>query len=226
MARERDQQEGLSCALWRVATDPAKVQALYELLGGYCHEVRNKLNGIKLSLFLARRQACPLSDPAWAEAERCYRDVEDLVERLQLICRPLDIFAIRLDLSGLISERLPSWRRALAARGRRLELDAPDGPAIGRFDPARLAQGLDGLVCWRARTGDPDASIRLRWGADHDHLALEWHEPDGTDPVDATDDLALPILARIIAAHGGGCQLAAGPGLRLRCRWPSRAPTP
>ncbi|HWE36132.1 MAG TPA: hypothetical protein VG406_06120 [Isosphaeraceae bacterium] len=221
MARESDPEEGLSCALWRVATDPAKVQALYEMLGEYCHELRNRLNGIKISLFLARRQACPLSSPAWAEAELRYRAVEELVDRLQMICRPLDVFAITLDLSGLIAERLPYWCRDLDARGRRLVPEAPPAPALGRFDPARLAQGLDALVAWRARAGDPDTTIRLRWGADQDHLSLEWHEPEGTDPLDATDDLALPILARIIAAHGGRCQLTAEPGLRLRCRWPS-----
>lgn len=225
MAGEGDHQEGLSHALLRVAGEPAKLGALYEILGDYCHALRNRLNSIKLSLFLARRQACPLADSAWAEAESSYRAVEQFVEQLQAICRPMALFAIPLDLNALVAERLPSWRDELGRRGRALEVEAPDGPAVGRLDPARLTQALDSFVAWRARSG-ARSSVRLRWGADDDHLALEWHDPQGTDPDDATGALAMPLLARVVAAHGGRCQLDDESGLRLRCRWPRHATHP
>src|SRR4051812_10760623 len=49
----------LTSSLCRIAADPAQVGTLYEILGGYCHQCRNTLNSLKLSLYLARRGGAP-----------------------------------------------------------------------------------------------------------------------------------------------------------------------
>src|SRR5438105_1985449 len=40
--------EGQSSALVAVASDPARIGSLYQILGEYCHRFRNQLNGLEL----------------------------------------------------------------------------------------------------------------------------------------------------------------------------------
>src|SRR5262245_63205500 len=51
------QDDALTGSLFRVATDASMVVALHDVLGSFCHECRNTLNSLKLSLYLAKRGA-------------------------------------------------------------------------------------------------------------------------------------------------------------------------
>src|SRR4051794_40430957 len=66
----------LSCDLLPVALDSTKIDALYGLLGEFCHNVRNRLNSLKLGLYLARRFDPDLDATRWRPLEREYLELE------------------------------------------------------------------------------------------------------------------------------------------------------
>jgi hypothetical protein len=98
--------------------------------------------------------------------------------------------------------------------------------------------GLDALAGWRAEVGAPGLLACIGWGARGGSIEIQWSEttPDGpraaldhpavTERRDTAacsrrvDVLALPLLGRIVAAHGGRLQCEPGPGFRIRLRWP------
>jgi hypothetical protein len=221
-----DRVEDLASSLTRVASDPLMVRALHELLGDYCHQCRNTLNSLKLSLYLAKRDTPAGSSHIWSELEPRYQRVEQSFDRLQTICRPMSLAPIRVTLEMLFDERRPRWTEAMAARDRVLEFASPAEAIPGEFDPIRLTECLDALVLWRAEVGEPGQTATLEWGADPDRFELCWTEPSawGFEPSDSVEEgpdaLALPLLARVIAEHGGTFHLDLRDGLRLEAAWP------
>ncbi len=217
---------GLAASLAMVVADPDNSESLYQILGTYCHQSRNVLHTMKLGLFLAQRSSPAAEVEAWAKLEREYLAVEHFFDRLQLVCRPMVVNAVRMPLSLLLEDRLEDWTNWLAERGQSLEVIAPDEPAIGDYDPARMAQGLDAFVAWRGDAGRAGGRALLQWGVDAGHFQLDWTEPDPRDQdspggiADQPERLALPLLARVVTAHMGTLEFAVQDGLRLRLRWP------
>lgn len=217
---------GLATSLAKLVADPANSESLYQILGTYCHQSRNVLHTMKLSLFLAQRSSPPAEMETWEKLERDYLAVEHFFDRLQLVCRPMAVNPVRMPLSLLVEDRLEDWTNWLAERGQSLEVIAPDGPAIGDYDPARMAQGLDAFVAWRGDVGRAGGSARLQWGVEAGHFHLDWAEPNARDQdpsggcLDQPERLALPLLARVVTAHAGTLDFAVQDGLRLRLRWP------
>jgi len=218
--------ETLTAALFRLVSDPAQVSGLHEILGVFCHHCRNTLNGMKLTFHLVKRGPPQSIPEGWGELEARYQELEQLVDRIQLICRPMALSPIRTSLGLLLEERRGSWAEALSRRDRRLEWVPPSEPAVGDFDPLRLGQGLDALVAWRSEVGEPGRPVQLRWTADDGHFQLVWEEPGvvGLEPsaggADRFESLALPLMARVIAAHRGTLDVANRDGLRVSLRWP------
>lgn len=205
-----------------VASHPAQIKGLYQILGEFCHLFRNKLNCMRLSLYLAKRQAAPGSAERWADLEAKYRDVEQFLDQLQLICRPMPLTPITLELGRYLEERRPTWERWLKEGGRRLILVPPVPESVAIFDPNRLIQALDALMAWRAGEGRAGSLIRLTWQTREGQTQLDWEEPEGPGPslVWSSNSLALPIAVRIMTAHGGSLELSESLGLRMCLRWP------
>ena len=90
----------------------------------------------------------------------------------------------------------------------------------------RLIQGLDALVAWRAGEGGLDRPVRLGWGTDGSHFHLEWSEPGSAidGPLEGREgrsvSMALPLLARVVAAHDGSFVVSRRGGLVIRLAWP------
>lgn len=210
-----------------VATDRERSAELSSTLRRFFHDARDHLNSLKMGLYLVRRRAEAGPGPIWDELDLSYRGLEQLVDRLQTICRPLELAPVEGDLGRWLEERRACWSSRLGAVGRRLEWVPPMAPAVGRFDPMHLIQGLDALVAWRTGEGGGGDPVRLAWGCDGGYLHVEWSEagpaPDG--PIEGRDgrsvSMTLPLLAHILTAHGGSISVSRPEGLAVHLVWPT-----
>ena len=209
-----------------VAADGDRSRDLSQSLRVFFHDVRNSLNALKIGLYIARRGVAGRV-ATWDELDQSYRGLEQLIDRLQTICRPIELSPITGDIGPWLEESRPSWTSRLAAIGRRLDWSPPPAPAIGRFDPRRLIQALDALVAWRAGEGGSDEPARLAWSGDAERLHIEWSEdgPAPAEPLEGRDcrpiTMALPLLAHVMTAHGGSLAVSRRGGLVVRLSWPT-----
>ncbi|HEY2159490.1 MAG TPA: hypothetical protein VGH33_27945 [Isosphaeraceae bacterium] len=213
----------------RIAIDSACGRDLAQTLRGYFHDARNRLNSLKIGLYLARRAASPPHRRVWEELDQSYRGLEQLVDRLQTLCRPMELSPVTGDVGAWLEERRDLWASQLGAAGRSLGWEPPPSPAVGRFDPMRLIQGLDALVDWRASAEGRGEAVRIAWGADSTYLHIEWSEdgPSVDGPLEGREgrsvSLVLPILAQTMAAHDGSLAVSQRGGLVVRLAWPAGA---
>jgi hypothetical protein len=143
---------------------------------------------------------------------------------------------VRSPLGLLVVERLPTWRSWFGGKGRTLDIDRPDYDDSGDFDPTYLVLSLDAFIAWRAEAGHPKWQSLLSWRIADGTFEVSWdeirplrHSPDdedavgvppGPQPAVCVDSLALPLLARVAAAHGGYLETTHEPPLALKLRWP------
>jgi hypothetical protein len=224
------QSKQLAGALLEIAADPAAVADLYRVLRPFSHEFRNRLNSLNLARYLAGAGLRSESREPWRQVDVSYRALLKLIDHVQLIAKPLQLAPIRCFLDDLIQERMPAWSQWLADHNRHLKLLAPADPVSGFFDPARFTQGLDALVAWRAEEGKPGGSVHLSWHAQDSELVLDWYEPGRPAPAvlgrgDGPVSLALPVMARVVADHGGTLKTSSRRGLRFTLTWPQEVPT-
>jgi hypothetical protein len=200
------------------------------------HQFRNSLNGIKMGLYLFKREAGGPLPGCWTGLARLYEEIERSFDRLQMIYRPLSLTVVRSTLGLLISERLPSWRTWFDSDGRALVVERPDDDGSGDFDPTYLSLGLDAFVAWRAAQTQSNWHARLSWRIADGHFEIVWNDVPwrcgaavvehangttaGQGPSIGIDSLALPLLARIIEAHGGSVEARRDPAFRITLRWP------
>jgi len=221
--------EGLGEILGRIIGDPEQVHSLHALLGPFCHDCRNLLNSLKMGLYLARRQGSGIEAERWDRLERCYSEVEERFDRLHTICRPMRLTLVRMSLSLLLEDRRENWTERFAARGRVLQLVGPSGPVVGEYDPNYLGTALDAFVDWRAEAGTVGEAAKLHWWTRKGSFHVEWNEINPkrgsrqNPGVDSPEPLALPLLARVIAAHGGSLENLKSAGRHVRLCWPQVA---
>jgi hypothetical protein len=227
---------GLSTAILPWVEQPERIGDLRQFLSGFTHRCRNSLHGIKMSLYLCRRGIEGPAPDTWARLERTYQETEQLFDRLQEIYRPMCTTMVRSSLGQLLAERLPVWESWFAARGITLEADRPAEDGLGDYDPMYLGSGLDAFIAWRLEKGFACERVRFAWQVDEGFFAIEWNEVDGEFPsgVEAGgepvsdrssesrsgDSLALPLLARVAAAHGGRVAFRWDPAFQLTVLWP------
>jgi len=206
------------------------------MLARFNHRCRNSLNGIKMGLYLFKREAEGPMPPCCIELARIYEEIERLFDRLQLIYRPLSVTMVRSPLGLLFIERLPSWRSCFSGKGRTLEVDRPNHDDSGDFDPTYLGLSLDAFIAWRAEAGHPKWQSHLSWRIADGCFEVSWDEirpsthspgeehetgvPQGPRPFVRGDSLALRLLARVVAAHGGYLETTSDPSFGIELRWP------
>lgn len=221
--------ESLAQALLEIVVEPQRVVALHRVLGEFCHIFRNRLNSLKLAMYIARRTAVDSAAESWRQLESEYREVEQFIELFQAICRPMRLTPMRFALGTVLEDRVATWSNWFAAGGRSLEMEPPSGSAVGWFDPTRLVQGLDALASWRSRTGTAGSAVRLAWWERDEHLHLRWAERGPTKDdlailrPERSACLALPLLARVMSAHGGTLEVSDRDALQVQLRWPCEA---
>lgn len=218
--------------LLTIALDPELRGRIYGRLGEYCHQCRNCLNSLKLSIYLAMKQATPASEEEWRRVDDHYRELEQRVEQVQALCRPMTLSRVTLGLDLLIDDRRDAWTRTMSAAGLDLEIIPPAERAVASFDVERLGWVLDLLVGWRAGVAPTGDRTKLRWWVEAGHAHLVWEEPAeveaGVFGRSKPPSLAwsLPLLARVVQAHGGESRIQSDRGWRLDIAWPSQPVTP
>lgn len=229
-------EDELSSSILRLVDDPERVECLRKMLSSFNHQCRNSLNGIKMSLYLFKREAGGPMPKCWLELERTYQELERLFDRLQVIYRPLSLTLVRSPFGQLVSERRPSWASCFDARGRTFDIAPPgdDGPID--FDPMYLGLALDAFIAWRGDAGHANFETRLSWKIEDGSLEVTWTEApsarvclaaeshrggvNGSRPLGQIDSLALPLLARIVSAHRGLLETSSEPEFTMRLQFP------
>lgn len=206
----------------------------HQMLRHFSHRCRNSLSGIKLGLYLLKKELDGPAPSRWDELGRTYEEIEKLFDGLQRIYQSRSLTLVRAPLGQLIGERLPGWRSRYRTGGRTILLDPPRQDLPGDFDPMHLGLGLDALVAWRAECGDSQQP-RLAWRATGARFEICWEESDpvepdrpgcshdagrGSRPADSTESLALLLLARVAADHGGELETRRDPALGIKLHWP------
>ncbi|MFI5460772.1 MAG: hypothetical protein ACHRXM_35620 [Isosphaerales bacterium] len=228
--------QGPSSSTLGLEDDSEGLDQLRQILGCFNHRCRNSLNGIKMGLYLFKREAEGPMHRSWIELARIYEEIERMFDRLQVIYRPLSVTMVRSPLGLLVTERLPSWRSSFSGKGRTLVINRPDPDDSGEFDPMYLGLGLDAFIGWRAEAGHPTWQSCLSWRIADGCFEVAWDEivpsnhpldeehgngiPHGPRPSVRGDSLALPLLARVVAAHGGYLETTSEPVFGMKLRWP------
>ncbi len=216
--------------------DPDGLEHLRQMLGRFNHRCRNSLNGIKMGLYLFKREGEGPMHRSWIELAQNYEEIERMFDRLHVIYRPLSLTMVRSPLGLLVAERLPSWGSLFSRNGRALDIDRPNQDDSGDFDPMYLGLGLDAFTAWRAEAGHPKAQSCLSWRIADGCFEVSWNElrpgnhspgeqdeigiPQGPWPSIRIDTLALPLLARVVAAHGGYLEATSDSAFGIKLWWP------
>jgi hypothetical protein len=231
-------EEGLSSSMLPVVSRPEQIECLRRMLSGFSHRCRNSLNGIKMSLYLFRRELKAPTPGCWKELEQMYLEIERFFDHLQTIYRPMALTMVRSPLGQLVADHEPDWRSWFQSSGRTLQVEPPRQDLPGDFDPIHLGMGLDAVVAWRAEARGVRHHPRLSWRIGDGFFEVCWDEAvtscrparpargtgqsQGGRVSRRVDLLALPLLARIVAAHGGQVESTQQPaiGFGLKARWP------
>ncbi len=224
-----------------IVHDAQRVEHLREVLSGFCHRCRNSLNGIKLSLYLFRREARGTVPHCLGEIEGMYQQVEHFFDRLQAIYRPMEVRKLEGTIDELIRTQAPRWRSWYESRGQTLRLEPPEAAVLAEFDPNLLGQGLDAIASWRSELGAASTVSRVAWRVRDDWVEIDWREEVGTGSPDLiehsgglirrdpgmcrarVDPLAIPLLARIAASHEGILERVSDESFAIRIRWPRKS---
>jgi len=191
-----------------------------------------------MGFYLAKRSGFQADSERWGEIDQTYREVEQFQARLQTIYQAMPLTLIDGRFGALVGERGATWIDWFRQNGNELILEAPEEESEGRFDPMFLGTALDGFVAWRAASLPRGGRAVLRWIADGDGFAITWSERAGETPADpspvplpsppgslstTTASLSLPLLARVVAEHGGKLSWSREPRVKARIRWPLAA---
>jgi hypothetical protein len=204
------------------------------MLRRFSHRCRNSLSGIKLGLYLLRKELQDTPRCRWNDLGRSYDEIERLFDRLDRIYQSASLAPVRSPLGPLFVERLRLWRSLYPDWAETIRLDPPQTDVPGDFDPSHLGVGLDAFVMWRAGCGESRDPC-LKWGSTGVEFEISWHEtpdneaseahrssesPLGCQPGDCTGALALLLLARVAVDHGGELETRHDPCLSALIRWP------
>ncbi len=217
----------LTSQLMEIVQNPRLRADLNQVLGDYCHQCRNRLNSLKLSLYLAKRQSPQGVTSAWMALESDYQSVEAQLAKVETLCRPLCLSPVTIGLNLLFEDRRASWSKVLAEAGRDLEFHQPEEQSVARFDVDRLGLALDAMVAWRAEQGSSTTQTLVRWWVECNQAHVSWVEhssqdvPDSVRLPDQFCAWTLPLLTRIVTEHGGSVEVDDRVGWSLKMSWPS-----
>jgi len=206
----------LSTLLIALAGCPSAFAPLDRYLDRYLHRVRNRLNTIRLGLYLARR-AEENKGFSLGGVDAAYRELEQFVDQFQRLTRPIELRPVRGSLGQFLNERIVAWRRCTRGPGERLDYEASGADQPRPIDPDRLGQALEAVLERRMRSLNEGERIRL--SLEGPRLSLQVMG-EARGPVQGesnsvrratltASDLSTVWLARVAEAHGATFRTAA-----------------
>lgn len=233
------EEAGLSSTLFRIVQNN-KMEQLRLEIGSLSHRCRNVLGGMKMSLYLMKREAADSLPPWWDQIERNYQGIERLFDDLQAIYRPMPLTSVRAPFRSLVRSREACWREWFSSGQGNLDISPPAQESSCEFDPMSLRMGCDTFLRWRADMLRPGQTGRLSWRTAGGRLHACWQEvrsgrstpePRQRDHVTGINSapagcqmLALPLFARVIKAHHGTIQWDRAPDFQVMFGWPLAQP--
>ncbi len=207
-------------SLQQIAADPDRVAALHGLVGEFCHLLRNRLNSLQVSMYLARHEKPDLEPRVWEELNHHYREAEGVVELFQTVVRPMSLSRISIEPDIILHEFAARWTARFLERGVILATDLPPANGPSWVDPSKIAQGLDALAAWRVNRVEAGSRITIGAWVGKGRSRIEWSEP--TIPSrEVEGELPLAALAKITSAHGGLMTRDVTDGWRIVLEWPN-----
>jgi hypothetical protein len=221
--------DGLSNAMLSIVSEEDQIALLHHHLDRYCHRFRNRLNSLKLCLFMGKKSLgeSEFDKGQWQELETLYQVLENLMEQFQQYCRPSEVHPMEVSLRSFVQELRGTWSHRLSNREIQVEFHSTDCRSKCQLDLARMTLGLDALANWRGSVLPPGSTIVLNCWEDQGSFWLSWEEseplPSARDDSDdeVAANIALPVLARILHAHGGTLEVTHQEPFRLLLRWPN-----
>lgn len=210
---------------------PDALATLRRFLDRYLHRARNRLNTIRLGLYMARRNL-GRDHESIREIERSYEQVQRFLEHFQRFMLPIELSPVEGSLGQFLQDRVQAHcRRSTGSDPIRPEFevrwDGLDHPR--RFDPNRLGSALDEYLLAVAAARPRNRSIGFHVAEQDAELHVAAFESTGAplapSPPEAARlspcNLAMPWLARMFAAHGARFESCPSNKLLWLARWPS-----
>ncbi len=209
-----------------------KLELPLALASGLAHEIRNPLNSIGLNLTLLERRLSKLEESSLVQIVDTARDevrrMTGLTSDLMDFTKPLEVEPTWVDATSFLGELRQFEEARLEAAGVEVELDVPAGAELFA-DSDRLRQAILNLVA--------NAVEALEGEEDAGHIMISVAEEPRMTTVSVCDDgpgiprevahklfdifftlkasgtgLGLPIVRKIVEAHGGTIELDASRG--------------
>lgn len=193
------------------------------LVPGLAHDLRNALNTIALvTSVLERRQGQAVADvasPLVQSVAAARRDIDDLVDVLEIDAGRLRPEDERVDMARFLEELVAGHRRLARRGGKRVELALdPDLPESAVFDRSRVKRISGRLLALFAAPGPAERRVRVIGRAAEAGAAEIVLEPDADGAPDGEPLLAPTLtldhelrVARVVL-HGLGARLVQDEG--------------
>ena len=207
--------------------ETARLTALAETASIFAHEVANPLNGISTMLQMLLRgkissdaESCEMLQDALGEINR----LGNLLQEFRTFARPETIYPEPLDLKELVREILSTETLDYSKRGIRVEQEFNPNVFLMKADRQKLKQVLLNLFKNAVEAMPGGGTLKIRAYESGPRVFIEISDTgigiaEGTKIFDAFattkphgTGLGLPIVKKIVSAHGGTVTYQSRPG--------------
>jgi PAS domain S-box-containing protein len=149
-----------------------------EFLATLAHELRNPLAPIRQAIRVVRSEAASTAQRSWGlnvidrQASHMAVLLDDLLDISRITRGQLTLQKDWIDLGSVVEAAMETAQPRIDAKGQRVRLSAPTGPALVFLDPVRTAQMLSNLLINAAKYSGSGADIVLKVELASDCLTL------------------------------------------------------
>lgn len=195
-----------------------RLRAIGEFTSMIIHEIRNPLNAIELVFeYFHRQQLAEGADKRLVLGEGALQRLTHLLNEILLYAKPQKLNYQRVDLAALIQAEIRLLQDAASTKGRTIEVDIPESLATIDLDLDKIRQVLINLLSNACEAIGEQQRVTITVTDEGEQLLLtvinggapiapeqlsKLTTPFFTTKANGTG-LGLPIVAQIIAKHGG-----------------------